>query len=135
MASETKEQIKQAFSSAAGTTQRQAASVASNLQSTARDAAEQQKSAGADQIDGVSDAMEAAADELHDKMPMAAEYIDEVAGRLGSVASALRERSIDDMLGNVADFARRQPGVFFAGAIAAGFAFSRFAKSSANRGR
>jgi hypothetical protein len=37
------------------------------------------------------------------------------------------------MLGNVSDFARRQPAVFFAGAIAAGFALSRFAKSSAKR--
>ncbi len=129
------EQIEKGFSSAAETTQREATSVAENLQSKARDAAEQQKSAGADQIGGVAHAMEAAADDLHDKMPMAAEYIEEVAGRLGSAASALRERSVDDMLGEVADFARRQPGLFFAGAIAAGFAFSRFAKSSTSRGR
>jgi uncharacterized phage infection (PIP) family protein YhgE len=99
----------------------------------ARDMAEQQKAAGADQLGGMAHAMEAAAGELQKQMPLAAEYVDDVAARLDDLASTLRERSVDDMLGNVADFARRQPAVFFAGAVAAGFALSRFAKSSANR--
>jgi hypothetical protein len=99
----------------------------------ARDLAEQQKAAGADQLGGMAHAMEAAAGELQKQMPLAAEYVDDVAARLDDLASALRERSVDDMLGNVSDFARRQPAVFFAGAIAAGFALSRFAKSSAKR--
>jgi hypothetical protein len=104
------------------------------LKDRARDAAEQQKAAGADQIGGVAHAMGSAADELRDKMPFAAVYIDDLAGRLGGLASALRERSADEMLTNATDFAREQPAIFFAGAIAAGFALSRFAKSSANRG-
>jgi len=99
----------------------------------ARDLEEQQKAAGADQLGGMAQAMEAAAGELQKQMPLAAEYVDDVAARLDDLASALRERSVDDMLGNVSDFARRQPAVFFAGAIAAGFALSRFAKSSAKR--
>ena len=98
-----------------------------------RDMAEQQKAAGADQLGGMAHAMEAASGELQKQMPLAAEYVDDVAARLDDLASALRERSVDDMLGNVADFARRQPAAFFAGAVAAGFALSRFAKSSANR--
>jgi hypothetical protein len=65
---------------------------------------------------------------------MAAGYIKDVAKQLDTMASALRERSVDDMLGDVTDFARKQPALFFAGAVAAGFALSRFAKSSANRG-
>jgi ADP-dependent phosphofructokinase/glucokinase len=79
--------------------------------------------------------MEVAAGELEGQMPLAAEYIEKVAGQLGAMASALRERKIDDILGTTADFARRQPALFFAGAIATGFALSRFAKSSANRGK
>jgi hypothetical protein len=51
------------------------------------------------------------------------------------VATALKERSVDDMLASVADFARRQPALFFAGAVATGFALSRFSKSSADRSR
>lgn len=126
---------KPSLSSAAEQVQKTAGATASRLKNRAREAAEQQKQAGADQISGVADAIDAAAGELEDQMPMAAEYIEDVAGQLGAMASALRERSVDDMLGNVTDFARRQPGVFFAGAVAAGFALSRFAKSSANRGR
>ena len=122
------------LSSAAEQVQKTAGETASRLKGRAREAAEQRKRAGADQISGVADAIDAAAGELEDQMPMAAEYIEDVAGQLGAMASALRERSVDDMLGNVADFARKQPGLFFAGAVAAGFALSRFAKSSANRG-
>jgi hypothetical protein len=134
MLSDSKEQIKEAFSSAAEEAQQQASAATERAKSRARDFAEQQKSAGADQVGGVAHAMEAAADQLHGQMPLAAEYIEEVAGRLNTMASAIRERSIDDMLGNVAEFARKQPALFFAGAVATGFALSRFAKSSANRG-
>lgn len=120
-------------SSASERTQAAASEAADTIKSRARDVAEQQKEAGAQQIGAIADAMKAAADNLEGKVPRAAEYIDEVAGQLGSVASALRQRSIDDVVGNVADFARKQPAAFFIGAVAAGFALSRFAKSSAKR--
>lgn len=113
--------------------QKTATAATDRMKNRARDMAEQQKAAGADQLGGMAHAMEAAAGELQKQMPLAAEYVDDVAARLDDLASALRERSVDDMLGNVADFARRRPAVFFAGAVAAGFALSRFAKSSANR--
>jgi hypothetical protein len=134
MLSDSKEQIKEAFSSAAEEARQQAGAATERAKSRVRDFAEQQKSAGADQVGGVAHAMEAAADQLQGQLPLAAECIEEVAGRLNTMASAIRERSIDDMLGNVAEFARKQPALFFAGAVATGFALSRFAKSSANRG-
>ncbi len=121
------------LSSAAERAQGAASEAADKIKSRTRDAAEQQKEAGAEHISGVADAMKAAADDLEGKVPLAAEYVDDLAGQLGSVASALRQRNIDDMVGNVADFARKQPTAFFAGAVAAGFALSRFAKSSAKR--
>ena len=122
------------LSSAAEQVQKTADATSDRVKTRVRQAAEQQKRAGADQMTGVAHAMEAAAGELQQQMPMAAQYVEDVAGQLGAMASALRERSIDDMLGNVADFARKQPALFFSGAVAAGFALSRFAKSSANRG-
>ncbi len=122
------------LSSAAEQVQKMAGETAGRLKNRARQAAEQGKEAGADQIGGVAHAMKAAAGELQQQMPMAAHYIEDVAGQLSGMASALRERSVDDMLGKAADFARRQPGLFFAGAVATGFALSRFGKSSADRG-
>jgi hypothetical protein len=134
MSSDSKEPFKEAVLSGAQEAQKQPSDLADQVKSKARDVAEQQKSAGADQIGGVAHAMEAAAGELHEQMPQAAEYVEKVAGQLSAAASALRERSVDEILGTVNEFARQQPAVFFAGAIAAGFALSRFAKSSANRG-
>jgi ABC-type transporter Mla subunit MlaD len=134
MPSDSKERIKDAFSSVTEQTQKQASAAAERVKSKTRDFAEQQKAAGADQMDDVVDAMGAAADVLEGQMPSAAGYVEDVAKQLDTVASALRERSVDDMLGSAADFARRKPVFFFAGALAAGFALSRFAKSSANRG-
>jgi hypothetical protein len=46
-------------------------------------------------------------------------------------ASSLRERSIDDLVRSLNNFARNQPAAFFGGAVLAGFALSRFLKSSA----
>jgi hypothetical protein len=122
------------LSSAAEQVQDTARATTDGIKDRARHIAEQQKAAGADQLEGVAHAVDAAADQLKGQMPRAAEYIDDVAGKLGAMASALRERSVDDMVGNVAEFARRQPALFFAGALAVGFALSRFAKSSADRG-
>lgn len=120
-------------SSAQARAQESANKAADSIKDRARDIAEQQKAAGADQISGVAEAMKAAAGDLRQKIPLASEYLDDVAGRLGQAATGLRERSVDEMLGNVTDFARKQPAAFFAGAVAAGFALSRFVKSSAKR--
>jgi hypothetical protein len=106
---------------------------AESIKDRARDIAEQQKTASADQIAGVAQAAEAAANELRDKVPRAAEYVHQVAGRLEGVAGAIRERNVDDLLVSVADFARQQPALFFVGSIATGFALSRFIKSSSSR--
>jgi hypothetical protein len=131
---ESNERIKEAFSSTAQEVEKQATDLADQVKSKARDVAEQQKLASADQIGGVADAMGAAAGELHEQMPQAAEYVEKVAGQLSAASSALRERSVDEVLGTLDEFARRQPAMFFAGAVATGFALSRFAKSSADRG-
>ena len=47
----------------------------------------------------------------------------------------MRERSLDDLIGTVEDFARRQPVAFIGGAVAAGFGLARLMKSSADRRR
>lgn len=113
-------------------TQKKATAAAEELGSQARGFVEQQKATGAEQIGDVADAMKSAANDLQGKMPLAAEYVEDVAERLDAVASTLRERSVDEMVGKVRDFARKQPAMFFAGAVATGFALSRFLKSSAS---
>jgi hypothetical protein len=64
-------------------------------------------------------------------MPQAAGLIHDAATRLEGAAASLRDRSVDDLLRSLNDFARNQPAAFFGSAVLAGFALSRFLKSSA----
>ena len=107
-----------------------AESAPSTLKEQTQRIAEEQKSAAADRIGGVAEAAERAADDLAREVPQAADALHAVARRLDSAASALRERSIDDWISGARDFARNQHFTFFAGAVATGFALSRFLKSS-----
>lgn len=96
----------------------------------ARHLAEEQKAAAADNVVRLSRAVHGAADQLSQELPQAAGYIHSAADRLQSASKTLRERSVEDMVRGFGDFARRQPVAAFAGAILAGFALSRFLKSS-----
>lgn len=110
-----------------------AASIGEQVKERARNLAEEEKAARADQLGSVADAMAKASGQLKKTMPSAAQSIDDMAHRLGEFASSLRQRSVDDMLDDAKAFGRRRPGAFFAGAVAAGFALSRFVKSSRDR--
>jgi hypothetical protein len=119
-ASSAAEEAKTALDAAAGTAKERA-----------RRIAEQQKQAGADQIGGVARAIDGAASEIEQELPHAAGFIHDAAAKLEGAAASLRERSVDDLIRSLNNFARRQPAAFFGGAVLAGFALSRFLKSSA----
>ena len=101
--------------------------------SQAEQIAEKQKRIGTVQIEEVAKAVHRAADELKPQMPKAAELVHASASRLEHGASALRDRGVGELMSEVNDVARKQPLALLAGAIAAGFAISRFLKSSADR--
>lgn len=101
----------------------------------AQQAAEQQKQTGANQIDQVAQAVHSAADELQQQMPKAAEFVHAAASRIEEGAGALRDRSLLDVMGTFNDLGRKEPLAMFGGAVLAGFAISRFLKSSADTKR
>ena len=107
--------------------------VVSDVSGRVREVAEEQKAAGADTIGGVARAVGSAADELEGSAPGVARYVRDAASSIDRVSRDLRDRPIGDIVGSLNDFARRQPVAFFAGAVLAGFALSRFLKSSAER--
>ena len=90
----------------------------------------EQKTAGADYIGSIAQAVNRAAGEFDSNVPQAARYIRQTAGKIQNVAKAVRERDVRDLVGEVQDFARRQPTLFFGGAVILGFAALRFLKSS-----
>jgi hypothetical protein len=56
----------------------------------------------------------------------------DTAERISGFSSNVGNRSVNELAKAASDLVRQQPVLFFGGAVAAGFALSRFLKSSAN---
>jgi gas vesicle protein len=110
-----------------GTAAKEIASQATNRVQTAMN---EQKSAGADYLGTIAQAVRRAAGEFQSDVPQAAQYIRQAAGQIESVANAVRDHNVSELMGEVQGFARRQPTLFFGGAVILGFAALRFFKSS-----
>jgi ABC-type transporter Mla subunit MlaD len=109
------------------------ADAAETAKAHARRIAHQQKDVGADRLGEVAGAVHGAARTLEAGMPQVANYVHEAAAQLEDVAKTLRLRSVDDLIEEIGSFARAQPALFFGGAMLAGFALTRFLKSSGDR--
>jgi hypothetical protein len=99
----------------------------------ALEVAAQKKDLGADQIRVVATAVHGAASALESEMPQFAGYIHDAGQRLEKAASELRDGDMDEIMSKLGQFARNQPAIVFGGAMIAGFALSRFLKSSAQQ--
>jgi uncharacterized phage infection (PIP) family protein YhgE len=108
------------------------AQAAETAKAEARRIASQQKAAGADRLGDVADAVHGAARSLESGMPQMASYVHDAAVRLEDAAKTLRQRNVDDLMGEIGRFARSQPALFFGGAMLAGFALTRFLRSTAS---
>ncbi|MGI8527683.1 MAG: hypothetical protein ACR2K5_16225 [Pseudolabrys sp.] len=111
-----------------------AASMASDAKGKAttaiNDQVSQKKSLGADYIGNLAQAVNRAAGEFEADVPQAAHFIRQASDQMQEFADAVRERDVRELVGEVQDFARRQPTLFFGGAVLLGFAALRFLKSS-----
>lgn len=108
-----------------------ARAAAGTIADKAEQAASEAKAQGANQIADVSRAIHDAADALGHELPQASQFIHSAAEKLDGASSALGQHSIEELLSGFNGFARRQPAAAFAGSVLAGFALSRFLKSSA----
>jgi hypothetical protein len=107
-----------------------ASSLREEAEERARNMADRQKRAGAERVGSIARAVRSAAGNLEREMPAAAEFIESAARRIEEKSADYRDRSLDEIFGEITAFARRQPIAFFGGALLAGFVFSRFLKSS-----
>ena len=90
-----------------------------------------QKDKAVEQVEKLSDALGQASARLRDEgQPSLATYTDQVASSMTSLAEKFRERSVDDLIRETKNLARREPALFLAGSVALGFAISRFFKAS-----
>jgi len=103
------------------------------IKDKAREFAEARKQRGAEKIGGVAAAARRTAGDLEPDLPRTAGYVRQAAETMERASATLRERSLDELIGSVGQFARNQPAAFFAAAVVTGFALSRVLKTSAER--
>jgi hypothetical protein len=68
--------------------------------------------------------------DMQTDQPQIAEFASTAADRAEDLARYLRETDVREMIGNVENFARRQPLLFLGGAFVLGVAASRFIKAA-----
>ncbi len=104
--------------------------LAGDATSKAQAALDEQRSLGAQYISSLAGAVERAADEFEGPMPVAAQYLKQAAEQIDVVASNVETRNVKELVFEAEQFARRQPALFFGGAMLLGFAALRFLKSA-----
>jgi hypothetical protein len=101
----------------------------------ARSLASEQKSLMAEELTGIAEAVRAGAGRLNEQDRVGiARYAERAANSLESMSDAVRRKDLAMLVNDVEGFARRQPGIFVGGAVAAGFLLARFLRSSSERG-
>ena len=91
---------------------------------------DQQKQQAADRLSGVAGALRQTSQNLETQHDPLAEYADSFAEQVDRMSTYLRERDLSELFNDVRHMAQRQPEIFVAGALAAGFLLGRFLKSS-----
>ena len=124
--------VKEATRTASRAVKQQASEFAADVGHELSKTAEQQKARGIEAMQGFVRAINAAAAELETQSPLVAGYVRDTAERIGGFSSNVENRSVNELVKAASDLARQQPALFFGGAVAAGFALSRFLKSSAD---
>jgi ElaB/YqjD/DUF883 family membrane-anchored ribosome-binding protein len=96
------------------------------LRATAHSVLKEQQDRMADAVRSFADALRRAADQLErDENRAVAHYADQAAAQVDRLSATVRNGDVADLVAGAEDFARRQPSLFIAGAVAAGFAIGR----------
>ena len=103
--------------------------VIEDARSMVRNMADQQKHKVASRLGGVAQALHETAKTLEKQNATAGRYAGLAARQVDRATKALKERAVEELVGEAEDFARRQPMLFIGGAMAAGFILSRVIKS------
>jgi hypothetical protein len=98
-----------------------------------REQVEQRSTQAAEQVSGTASDLRSVSEELRNQgKDTPARLAEQAAQRTERLGGYLRESDADRILGDVEDFARRQPWAVVAGGVALGFVASRFLKASSS---
>ncbi|HEY0686432.1 MAG TPA: hypothetical protein VGD45_29105 [Steroidobacter sp.] len=107
-----------------------AANLKSRLQQDGKEKIESGKRAAADQIAEIADAIDLAGAQLDQSQPTLASYASRLADGVGTLATRLREDSIEDLYRDIRRVATDHPGMFLLGSAALGLMIARFMKAT-----
>jgi len=112
--------------------------VGSELVGAARDSAmsllDAQRARVADQIGALGDALRQSTESLESTgVGSLAQYANQAADQISGFADTMRDRSWNELAGDLESFARRYPLTFMASAMGLGFMLGRFLLSSSER--
>jgi hypothetical protein len=114
--------------------QEQSSKPTASLGEKAKSIAERQMTAGVGAIDSVGRVVRKVAEDIESDLPGIAPYVADAASGIESASTKIRDRSIGEIVEMVADFGRKQPATFMAGAVVFGLLLSRFVKSGTTSG-
>ena len=118
----------------AGQAQEKAQQAAGQAQDKVREQLDQRSTQLGEQVHEQASDLRSVSAALRDQgKDRPAHAIDRLAGYAEQAGRYLRHKDADAMLGDAEDFGRRKPAVVAAGAVAVGFAASRFLKASSRK--
>ncbi len=132
------DQAKQQAQKVVEQTQQKAGEVLDQAKTHSKSWAEDKKQAVAQSLSDVAVAVLQTGESLRGQSPdigKFADVTDRAAEAADKAASYLRDTSVDQMIGEVESFGRREPMLFLIGAAAIGFMAARFLKSSGRSSR
>jgi hypothetical protein len=109
---------------------RRAESIKQRIKQDGKKQIESGKRAAADQIAEIADAIDVAGSQLDRSQPTLAGYASQLADGVGTLATRLRDDSIEDIYRDMRQLADRHPGMFLLGGAALGLVIARFMKAS-----
>jgi hypothetical protein len=122
---------RRAAEAAVGTARQGVQQLGDGLREAALSLVDDQKGRLADTIHGFALAFRRSADTLQEEQSaMASRCAGQAAMQLDRMAAALRQRRLGDILADAEGLARRQPALFIAGTLAAGFLLARLIAAS-----
>jgi alanyl-tRNA synthetase len=105
--------------------------IAQDAKRQGREKLESGKETAANQTEKLADVLERAAEELKDgELQSLSDYAAQLAGGMRTFVDNVRGKSLDELLSDTRQLARKNPAMFFVGSVALGLAFSRFLKAS-----
>ena len=124
-------QVQDKAQEVAGQAQEKAREAADQARGQLRSQVDQRSTQAGEQVNSTASDVRSVADQLRQQgKDQPAKLADQAADRAERLGGYLKDSDADTILGDIEDFARRQPWTVMLGGLALGFAASRFLKAS-----